>query len=448
MASIQKKVLPDGTIKARVFFWTDNIRASRTLYAKNEAILAAQVAVYESRLKETGDLDGRTFAEKNGVLVPEFMDKYILYLTSRRSPIEAKTKDKYLNINRNIISPYFKNRKLTSLTVKDVQDFLVFIGTPAAKKNKSNKKPYSDATQKDIYTLLKGALSMARHWKYITENPCDNLVAGDLPSCKALSADEKKAKFYDGDELVTLLNTIDRETKTALDIIELEKNGNKQPFTLQKEKVSKLSYQLVIYIAVFTGMRVGEIVALKRDAISFETRMIHVACHNAYTPEEKIYERANTKNKEDRYVAFSDTLYQMIACYLHELDLLFDLANGEIPRTDSLFFAIKNTKNCKAGGLKAPDPVSEWFKEFLIRNNLKRITFHNLRASSLSFLKNVSSNEEVFSNDCIAKVAGHKSENTFTKYYERTWDEKLIAAAEQFEEFNKKRLTSGTSQEK
>lgn len=74
--------------------------------------------------------------------------------------------------------------------------------------------------------------------------------------------------------------------------------------------------------------------------------------------------------------------------------------------------------------MRFPDPYSEWFKLFMKRNNLPKVSFHKLRHSSISYM--INNGVDLF---VVAQIAGHSSIEQIKKTYGHVWDKTKKEAA-------------------
>lgn len=281
MASVKKM----ERNKYRVSLCVNRRRATATITAKSEKDANAQAAVLEARFKETGRMDGKTQVEKNTLTINELGDKYIEYLTSKANPVAEKTRQNYVNYLRLHILRFFDGRNVNSITTEDIHDFLVWMKSPEARVNKTNKRPYSAATIRGSYEALVCMMALAVRWNYIVKSPCDLVDKDDIPKKVP-----KPVEYYDENQLVIMLNALDAETQAALDKADaMEKMGTYQPLTLQKDRVKALEKQVLIYLAVTTAARRGEILGLTRDDIDGSEKVLHFRHSVLYTPEGGVY---------------------------------------------------------------------------------------------------------------------------------------------------------------
>ena len=409
-----------GNGKYRVYFCVNNRRSSKTITAKNKKDAERQGIIMEEKIKETGSLDRKTKKEKESMYIVDLSERYMEYLMKRPNKIAEKTREKYEVLFKNNIIPYFKGYRVIEVGVLEVEKFIWYLGTPKAKiRKKHDKDTYDSSTISEIVKLLSGMLSKAVDWEIIESNPCDKV---DMPV-----VEEKEIILYNDIELVELLTKLDEYTENQ--IIYGEDKGEELP--RQKRKVMDLSKRLIVNIAVRTTARRGEVLALTRDDIDLVNRQIEFNKALLYTNGKKSYVRNRLKHGERKTIPIGDDLVQMIEEYYKELDILFEMANGEIKVSGRLFITMRKSNKTQPGDYQLPDPVSEWFKSFLRKKNLREISFHKLRSSGLSYLANNGMDIHT-----LAKIAGHSSIEPLMKYYIDIYDSSKRQIVDKFGELH------------
>lgn len=420
MASVSK--YKDG--RWRVMFCVDGYRTSKVIEAKTKKQAMMQAALMEQSIKETGSIDGQVNNDtgSSSMMFMGFCDKYMDWCTTiRANPIRPKTEQKYRDIINYHLKPYFRGIKLGQIKQVTVEGFIKYMRSPEARVNKSNKRAYSDATVKDAYTLLEAILKRAVQLELIRKNPCANV---EKPTIK----DRGPMAYYDDKQIITMLRALDKETNATLaKLAAMEEIGTYQPFTIQKEKINTLYNKVMVYIAIHTAARRGEILGLHRQDIDFNSMTINFRHNVLYTREKGTFMEDTLKTVDSNTVAINEDLANLLKELIAEVDKLFTVSNGVIPYTDRLFMGLRKTSRQEPGGLPFPDPYSDWFKLFLARNNLPPITFHKLRHSSLSFM--LHSGVDPFT---VAKIAGHSSLEQIHKTYGHVYDEAMAQAANVF----------------
>lgn len=410
--------------KYRVYLCVNRQRATRVITVKNEKDAEKQALKLEAKLAETGSLDGETRKAKSNLHVVDLAERYMDYLVNKNKPIKEKTRQKYQDLLTNNILPYFKGYKVSAIGVYEAEQFLKFLGTPEARVNKSKRRPYSQGTIKEIFTLFTSMMGKAVIWGIIEVNPCDKVE-------KPVES-KKEIIYYNLEQMVKLLRLINEDTQSELDRVAIMiKRGGFHPFTIQKIIVSAMMKELIINLAIKTSARRGEILGLQREDINFEKKSITYRRAVLYTKGAGAYVENGLKTRDTNEVYINEGLAELLRRYFKELDKLFEVSGGQLEPNNLLFMALRNTKNSKLGSILFPDPISEWFKLFLKSHGMPLITFHKLRSSGLTYLAN--SGTDLFT---VAKVAGHSNTHTAEKYYVDGYDSNKAMAASTFDKID------------
>jgi len=238
---------------------------------------------------------------------------------------------------------------LKNISVKQAQEFI----TSVFKSTKSGAALY--------YRTLKAAFNRAIEWDYINENPFVKIklpkYANSLPT------------FIDYNQFNIILANTDNEV-------------------LKK----------IFITAYYSGMRLGEIVNLKWDSLSFQKCELVVKNNDQFT----------TKNKRERIIPINKILLQQFQ----------ELSNSR--RVNEEFNYIFK----KESGFKFTEEfVSKQFKKAIRKSNLnERLHFHSLRHSFASNLVQKGASLYV-----VKELLGHESIST-TQIYAHLKSENLFKA--------------------
>lgn len=418
MASV--KQMSNNKKKWRLSFYYKGNRATKVIEADNKKDAENKAAIMEQKFKETGNLDGETKADKEGLLVADLVDRYMRIKTCGADPIKEKTRQKYQDLFNNYILPYWKGRVANSIKPYEVEEFKQFLCTPEARLNKSKKEPLAKSTILEIYKLFAYMMNKAEIWEFIDKNPCKKVEMPKVP--------KREVECYSLDETVEILSLIDKDTELKLKKAEIMKEmPNYKPFTIQKDIVIALKNQLIIYLALKTAGRRGEVIALRRGDIDLDNKAVIYNKAILYTPGKGTYIEEGLKTKDQNIMFFNDSLAEMIKRYYVELDKLFELSDGKIPSTDLLFMKLSDTKKYKAGEILNPDNVSSEFKRYITNKELRLISFHKLRSTSLTYF--VNSGVDMYT---VSQIAGHSNIQTAQKFYIKSYNENKVYAASTF----------------
>jgi integrase len=160
--------------------------------------------------------------------------------------IEPKTRGGYEQILRTHLLREFGQRKVSTITTASVQSYV-------AKLSKGGAKP---GTVRNIYAALRNSLNTAVRLRLITVNPCRGVKLPRMPREEML--------FLTAEEVAKLADEITRPV------------NSKNPDERQKPHPSHAMYGVLVFTAAYTGLRAGELLALRRRDVDLLHNRIHV----------------------------------------------------------------------------------------------------------------------------------------------------------------------------
>ena len=341
---------------------TKRIRHIETfLGGKKEAVLR------ENELKI--QLKNNTYIKKNKMTVAELFNEW---LSSKQSEIELKTYKTYELWTNKIISA-IGTVKLKELNVKILEDFYTNLRTTTSLSTKSIQ---------EIYATVSIALNKAVKWGYISTNPNSFI---EKPKVK-----QKQIECYSPEEVEILINSLQNEP---------------------------LKYQAIIMLALDSGCRRGEITGLTWADIDFEASSITINKTTQYLPQYGIFEKSTKSETSNRTIYITDVTKQILKRYKAEQSekrLLLGISWKNSIRVFTTDF----------GADMHPDTPSKILEKIIKKYNLKRITFHGLRHTSISL--QISSGIQA---QVISKRAGHSSVTVTDKIYSHFFENEFKEVA-------------------
>ena len=161
--------------------------------------------------------------------------------TAKKYELKSSSYDRLEQTINNNIVPYIGYLQITALTPQDIQNYI----------NELTDKGYSYSTIKKSYNAVNAALKFALERDYIRKNPC---IGIKLP--KQIQRAKSDIEFF-SDEEVNLISQS----------------------AISRYKTGRYKYKhgYAIIILLNTGLRVGELLALKWDNVDFVNKQIYVA---------------------------------------------------------------------------------------------------------------------------------------------------------------------------
>ena len=311
----------------------------------------------------------------------------MLFELLEEEDIQNNRKISYLSTQKNNyerhIKPYFQNVNLNKLSYENIFEFREYLKTKPKKQN--NNQHLSNNTINKIIILLKKIFDTGVRKSLIDKNPVENL--------RKLPINKKTITFWSVEEFVRFRKLISKEEK---------------------------SYDLFFTLAFFTGMRMGEILALNWNDINLLTNTIHVT-KTAYFLNKRNHINSAKTRAGTRYITINNKLANMLRDWKQEQTTLLkefidDIDNLQLIQSSP----ISITKNM----------IDKKFKQILSRNNdVKKIRIHDLRHSHASLLINQGEDYLV-----VKERLGHASITTTIDTYSHLYPSKQKSLANKLDE--------------
>lgn len=237
----------------------------------------------------------KQFKEENNSIVEDDKEQVLFseylryYLTTIKKPkLKIASYDRDIRTAENNIIPHIGGYNLSELNTKIIQDRLV---------NKLLSKQYSYSTINKAFVLTNECLKFACHQDLISKNPCEFVIK---PTKNNTEVEAKEIRFFDDDEISRF--------KTV---------------ALSKYKTGKYRYTncYPLVILIYTGLRIGEMLALKWNDVDFDKGFIRVRANVAVIQSGEnrgVIIQNSTKTKDSRIVHMT-TSARKYFCELKEL---------------------------------------------------------------------------------------------------------------------------------
>ena len=279
MSILRNKITKKWDIKYRYTTWNGESKQStkRGFDTKREA----ETWLFDFKNKKTSNLGMR------------FLDFIQIYLEDIETRIRANTmRNKLYMINLKIL-PYFKNKNLDDIKPRDIRTW----------QNQLIKEGYAPTYLRTLHTQLSCIFNYAVKYYDLNENPC--LKAGSIGKKNAdLTA------FWTKQEFTCFIETL----------------------------IEKPQHYTIFTLLFWTGMRIGEALALTKKDIDIENRTISI---------NKSYQRIDKKDiitlpktpKSKRLISIPSFLSDILDEYIHSLygradnERIFLLSKSNLQKT-------------------------------------------------------------------------------------------------------------------
>lgn len=287
------------------------------------------------KIKElTAALDAGTYIAPHKMTVGQWLDTWQNeYLAN----VKPSTVSSYEATIRNHLQPGLGAIRLDSLTTHDIQEFYNSLHSPS-----ENRNALSSKTIKNIHGILHHALEQAMLNNYIRSNPSN--------ACVIPKAIKKKVKPMNEHQIADFLKAI-KEHK----------------------------YENMFLIALFTGMRQGEVCGLQWECVDFDNGTILIdkqlqSLRGKVRGDKEKYALVPTKNGKERTITAAPFVMDLLwktkqAQDANRKDFGSDFVENGLVFTDEI------------GNRVTPQALYRAFKLVVTELNMKDVRFHDLRHS-------------------------------------------------------------------
>lgn len=313
-----------------------------------------------------------------------------MWLKLIKNSIGIITWEKYESTVRNHLNPYFKDDYLSDIGKLEIKVFENYLLTGDSRKD-GKEGPLSAVSVLDIHRLMYHIFNDAVAWEKLDKNPMKNMKA---PRCV-----QEESDAYDIDEVENLLQIL-----------------QDQPLT----------WKLLVYLPLFGSLRRGEVLGINIKDIDFERNTISI--NQSYVlSREKGPILKETKGKRTRVIRLPQ--FVMDACkekikenQMNKVKngLHWDNSGPLFPGDDYVSRMYPTT------------PSAIWEK-IRNRNDLRKLTYHELRHTSASLLLRYG-----IDLPSVSYTLGHASVKITSDVYSHVLDSGLEKISNIFDKFDPK----------
>jgi integrase len=385
MASIEKRGKNSYRLSVVIGYEPDGtpIRERKTVKAKNPTEAKKQLTLFEAEI-----LNEQYIKIEDKMTLNLFYNDWLEKYAKNEENLSPDTRENYVNILKKRILPKYGHMKLVDIKTIHIVNFMNDLRKDGGRLD-GKKGRLSPSSIANCYRAFNNILARAVEWKLIKENPA--------AAVKQPKITVKKSDVYSKDELSVLFTHLE-----------------KKPF----------HWKVLILLAISTGAREGEIAALEWKHFNFERGTVFIEQSLTEITGEGLHLK-NTKNKRSRTVSLPGYLLKMLEKFneqsLHERSQVEDKL--EWP---DYFFVFAN----EFGKPIRPDSISQWWRRFTKKFELKHIRFHELRHTSATLLINEGVHAKV-----ISERLGHADISTTMNIYGHVLAEADQTAASHFDAF-------------
>ena len=274
-----------------------------------------------------------------------FKDFCPKYLELKKTVLSPNSYAFYETIINTELIPKFGKMKLREIKTYHIQEFIQYLTTEKKHRN-GEAGGISPSTVRRYATVLRSILSLAYQLEY-TDNDAGaskRIIFPKVETCEV--------EVYTEEEVRVIFSALDAEP---------------------------INIRALVELAIFTGMRRGEIVGLKWADIDFENQSLSIK-RSIYKPKDgKALEKEPKSKSSIRTISLPDHLIKTLHEYKLHQDRHISFMGEAWNKLDYVFTE-------EDGLVMNPQTPTRQFSNFLKRHNIRHLKFHGLRHTSATML--------------------------------------------------------------
>lgn len=213
--------------------------------------------------KIVSEMDSGTYAEPSKMKVSQWLDEWLASYTMNIKPATRSAYEEHIRVH---IKPSLGDILLKQLSTRDIQQLYT---------NLLKERELSPKTVRNIHGVLHRTLEQAKLLGYVRVNPADAAVTPRV--------EKKQVETLDAEDIGKFLAAI-RGTK----------------------------YEYPLFVAVFTGLRQGELLGLTWDCVDFEHGMLLINKQHNRVKGDTEFRFASLKNDKARVLTVADEVIDVL----------------------------------------------------------------------------------------------------------------------------------------
>jgi integrase len=354
------------------------------------------------------EVESGQFIKPEKMTLKAFVKVWKEEYSSNPKNLSPTTRVKYDGIIKARIEPLYGHRILNEIKTIELVKYINSLEHPGARLDGMDGL-LSTGTIDNIYKTLDNLFERAKDWKFIKENPMDTVSKPTVV--------HRKKEFYTEIEAYKAIETL---------------------FTAAPRK-----QRIMCLTAIVGGFRRGEVNGLQWPDCNFEDNSLSIINNIPLTEASQPVEKLPKSKSSIRRV-------KMPEWYMKELKTF------HLDWLSQRMEVINNWKGEKRefvfhDGFGEPyyyQYPTKWWQKFCNKQNLRYITFHELRHSCASLIledgmKNGSDADSLLKS--IQELLGHSKLSTTSDIYTHVSEQVKDATAKKFDKFDPKNMFKGIS---
>lgn len=349
---------------------------------------------FEAKIKNGYAMDGRRITLK------EFSERWLNeYAKSRLQPGTVKKYSEELNDK---ILPALGHLKLSAIKPHTLLSFYNSMLKDGVRKD-GKQGGYSSGTIRKTHNVLSSLLRSAVEWEVIEQNPCDKVKPPPAPDTS------ENIKFFTPEQTVRFLDYLDEPYSCKISahkrIDDTGKEYSVGDYNIKKE--IPLQLRILLELAIYSGCRKAELLALSWGDIDFSNDTISISKAVTIVDGKPIIKAPKTKSSYRKVsiphslilklkkLQVSQAEYRLrVGAYWKGAEWVFTQDDGNMMNYSTPYHTLQNI-------------IKRYNQDHSKEDSLPLIPFHGLRHTAASLL--IASNQDI---KTVSARMGHSQTST------------------------------------
>jgi integrase len=283
------------------------------------------------------------YIEPSKITFKEFTERWIKNYAEKN--LAPKTLFRYKQMLETRVFPAMGHLKVEQVRPVHLMEFYANLQEEGVRFD-GKKEALSNQTILHHHRLLSTIFNDAVEWEVIPTNPAAKV--------KPPKVKRKQADFYGEEQMANLFTALGEED---------------------------LKHKTLVTLALFTGLRRGELMGLEWSDVDFENNTIIVRRTSQYLPGKGTFTKDTKTEMSKRTITVPGSVISLLKEYRKQW-VENKLKVGDMWQGSNRLFT---TWNGKPGH---PEWPSQWFSKFIRKHKLPHLTFHGLRHTAATILIN------------------------------------------------------------
>lgn len=279
-----------------------------------------------------------------------------LWEQRHNSKLSNTTKFRNTELLTSRLLPAFYKKQLDKISDNDILRFIEELKKVGMRKDGKDDKALSDGSIQMYYKLLRSMFNKAIQWNYLSQNPCSLIAKDDVPR-----TNYRRFPIWQENDLKEFLSVLETLDYSAINI----------------------KYKLMVSLALLTGARRGEFMALTWNCIDFVNKTIHINKACEVISHQPVATKSTKTPSSIRHLGIDDYTINLLKS--HQSLQQEYLTEKRLTNPKQFIFLARTQPQDTEVSQSYPSSFYIWLRKFCVKHNFPKITVHSFRHMAATY---------------------------------------------------------------